>query len=96
MLLKFSNFLSSQINEGKIIDEVGDTKTNEIIDKAYLYFKKRKKPINTLDIINFVEQYIGKELDDDDYEELYYKITGEDLDSEEIMDLDDEKKYIIK
>lgn len=95
MLLKYSKFITN-INEGKIIEEVGDIKINDLIDKVYNHFKINKKPVNTLDIINYVEQSIGKELDDDDYEELYYKITGEELDSEEIMDLDDEEKFIVK
>ena len=95
MLLKYSKFIKN-INEGKVIEEVGDIKINDLIDKTYKHFKTNKEPVNTLDIINYVEQTIGKELDDDDYEELYYKITGEELDSEEIMDLDDEEKFIIK
>lgn len=95
MLLKYSKFIKN-INEGKVIEDVGDIKINDLIDKAYKHFKTNKEPVNTLDIINYVEQTIGKELDDDDYEELYYKITGEELDSEEIMDLDDEEKFIIK
>jgi len=35
-------------------------------------------------------------LADDDYDILYYKITGEEFDGNDIEDLDDEEKYIIK
>jgi len=97
MVLNYLKFINNnKINEGIVIDEIGDININKLIDKAYNHYKSTKTPINTLNIINYVEQLIGKELDDDDYEEIYYKITGEVLNAEEIMDLDDEEKFIVK
>jgi len=94
-LLKYKKFLHNPVNEG-VVKEEGDENINKFIDQAYQYFKTLKKPINTKDIIDYVEKLIGKELDDDDYIDLYYKITGEYLDADVIEDLDDEEKFIIK
>lgn len=95
MILNYNDFKKS-INEGKTIDIIGQEPLNKLIDQAYNHFKKTKQPINTLDILNYIEMEIGKELDDDDYELLYYKITGDDLDSDEIFDLEYEEKFIVK
>lgn len=94
-LSNYTGFLSHKVNEG-IIRETDDSDINKHIDDTYTYFKEIKKEINTKDIIDRVEYLIGKELDDDDYVELYYKITGEYIDSDEIDDLDEEEKFIIK
>jgi hypothetical protein len=92
-MINFNNF--NKLTETNLIND-DYLKIDDIIDNAYKYFKKIKKKINTLDIIEYVEDKIGKELDDDDYNELYYRITGEDYDGDEIMDLEDEGKFYIK
>jgi len=96
MLLNYKKFTGKDILVENIIEEIGDKDVNNLIDSAYKYFKDIQKPVNTLDIINYVEEIYGKELDDDDYEELYYKITAEDFNGDEIEDLEEEEKYIIK
>ena len=96
MLLNYKSFKDKGILVENIVEEIGDDSVDTLIDDAYKHFKQLQKPVNTLDIINHVESSYGKELDDDDYEELYYKITGEDYNGVEIEDLDDEEKYIIK
>lgn len=96
MLLNYKNFSKNNVSEGKVIEEIGEKTIDTMIDDAYKHFKEIKKPINTLGIIEHVEEVIGKELDDDDYEVLYYKITGESLDGDEIFDLDEEEKFIVR
>jgi hypothetical protein len=93
-MINFNNF-NKLITETNLIND-DYLKVDEIIDNAYIYFKKINKKINTLDIIEYVEDKIGKELDDDDYNELYYRITGEDYNGDEIMDLEDEDKFYVK
>ncbi len=92
---QFKKLKKSIIKEG-ILSDIQDNKLDKYINDAYKYFKEIKKPVNTKDIMDYIEKSIGKELDDDDYELLYKKITGEDLTSDEISDLDDEDKFIIK
>jgi len=92
-MINFNNF--NKLTETNLIND-DYLKVDEIIDNAYIYFKKINKKINTLDIIEYVEDKIGKELDDDDYNELYYRITGEDYNGDEIMDLEDEDKFYVK
>lgn len=94
MILEYNKFLKK--NEGIVIGKVGEKTIDKMIDDAYKHFKSIKKPVNSLDIMNYVEEQIGKEMDDDDFEELYYKISGENLDSDDIEDLDDEEKFIVK
>jgi len=96
MLLDYKKFKEKSILVESVIEDVGEDNIDNLIDDAYKHFKEIQKPVNTLNIINYVEQSIGKELDDEDYYDLYYKITGEEYDGDEIDDLDDEEKYIIK
>lgn len=96
MLLDYKKFKDNSILVEKVIEEIGDNVIDGFIDDAYKHFKEIQKPVNALDIINYVEKSVGKELDDEDYEELYYKITGEDFNGDEIDDLEDEEKYIVK
>jgi len=96
MLLNYKKFKERGILIESVIEDIGESKIDVLIDNAYKYFKEIQKPVNTLDIISYVEKSINKELDDEDYFELYYKITGEEFNGNEIYDLDDEEKYIIK
>jgi len=96
MLLGYNDFKNKNVFESSVIDQVGNSNIDKLIDKAYKYFKNIKKPVNTLDIMEYVETLVGKEMSDDDYEELYYKITGEDFDGDEIYDLEEEEKFIVK
>jgi len=96
MLKKYNEFNKITMNEGVILDDIDIKDIDKMIDDAYENFKKINKKVNTLDIIEYVEDKIGKELDDDDYNELYYRITGEEYDDVEISDLDEEEKFYIK
>lgn len=96
MILNYKNYKHKILLENENNEKSNNNiDFNIIIDYAYKHFKTTKKPVNTLDIINFVENYIGTELDDNEYEYLYYKITGENINIDEIDDLEDEKKFII-
>jgi len=102
MILNYNKYRKNILNENNpnnIIKDnidIGVDNFNEIIDNAYKHFKKIKKPVNTLDIIEYIENKIGKELPDDDYSKLYYKLTGEYIDDDEISDIGSEERYIIK
>jgi len=93
-MFNYNKFVKS-ISEGVVVD--GDIDIDNMIDDIYKDFKKSKIPVNTIDIIEAVELEIGEELDDRDYEELYFKITGEriSLDSDKIPYLYGEEKYIV-
>jgi hypothetical protein len=95
-MLKFNEFKNKKpkLNES-IIDDFGD-KINDYIDESYDHFKKLKKPINTLDVIDYVFEKIGVELNDRDLQELYYKITGNELVDYDFDELKKEPKYIVK
>lgn len=97
MVSMYDKFINTDLLEGyNTIEHVTDTSLsnvniNKTIDNAYKHFKSISKPVNVIDIIEYVEDAIGKELTDKDYENLYYKITGDNLSSDEIMDADGEK-----
>lgn len=97
MLLTYNRFNSKQttVNEG-VLNDMEEKSMNKIIDDTFEYFKKNHIKVNTKDIFDHVEQVIGKELDDDDYSLLYYKITGNEINSDEIDDLDEEEKFYIR
>jgi len=95
-LTNYKKFIANHklLKEG-YVEDYNETEINKIIDNAYKHFKELHIKVNSKDIIEYIEQEIGKEMDDNDYEILYYKITGENLESDEISDLDDEEKYYI-
>jgi hypothetical protein len=91
-MLTYNKFILLEKIQTQDQDDNIDYKS--IIDNAYKHFKKLGIPINSLDILDYVETSIGKELDDNTYANLYYSITGEEIDSS--FDLNNEEKYIVR